>query len=110
MHNLQRAAFLAAALFSGKPEFHPFLFDDRWHQPFRARLMPGLAEVLRFSHPDVLGICLSGAGPSILAFVHGSPAAISDELLQVLARSGVQAQAAILTADNLGAKGYSFRA
>jgi homoserine kinase len=40
--------------------------DDRWHQPARAALVPGLAEALALDDPAVLGVCLSGAGPSIL--------------------------------------------
>jgi homoserine kinase len=29
--------------------------------------VPGLAEALTIDHPSVLGVCLSGAGPSVLA-------------------------------------------
>ncbi|MEE8256823.1 MAG: homoserine kinase, partial [Acidobacteriota bacterium] len=35
VHNLQRATALAAEFFSGKPQLESFLFDDRWHQPYR---------------------------------------------------------------------------
>src|SRR5713226_7887788 len=68
VHNLQRAAVMAAQLFSGKLDIHPPLFEDRWHQPYRAPLVPGLTDLLAFIHPDLLGICLSGAGPSVLAW------------------------------------------
>jgi homoserine kinase len=40
---------------------------DRWHQPARAALVPGLPEALSIDHPSILGVCLSGAGPSVLA-------------------------------------------
>jgi homoserine kinase len=33
----------------------------------RAALVPGLTEALAIDHPSVLGVCLSGAGPSVLA-------------------------------------------
>ena len=72
VHNLQRAAAMVAQFFSGRSSFQREMFDDRWHQPYRSSLMPGLAEALRFTHPNVLGVCLSGAGPSILAFVRGN--------------------------------------
>jgi homoserine kinase len=40
---------------------------DRLHQPFRKDLVPGLQDLLGLEHPDLLGVCLSGAGPSIVA-------------------------------------------
>jgi homoserine kinase len=104
---LQRATVLAAQLFSGKTDFHPEFFEDRWHQPYRAALVPGLAEVLSTKHPDVLGICLSGAGPSILAFVRDNAATVGELIRQTLAQRGVEAQPYVLAADNLGAKGWS---
>lgn len=110
VHNLQRAAVLAAQLFSGRAEFHPGFFADRWHQPFRAPLVPGLAEVLDMQHPDLLGVCLSGAGPSILAFARGNGAAVGEEIRRRLAQRGVEAQARVLAADNRGAKGWSLPA
>jgi len=107
IHNLQRAAALAAHFFSGKTGFRAEFFEDRWHQPYRAPLVPGLAEVLSIRHPDVLGICLSGAGPSILAFVRANPTTVSELIRQTLAQHGIEAQPYLLTADNRGAKGWS---
>jgi homoserine kinase len=107
IHNLQRATVVAGQFFSGKTDFRPEFFDDRWHQPYRALLVPGLAEVLSTRHPNVLGICLSGAGPSILALARASAAAVGELIRQILAQHGVEAQPYVLTADNRGAKGWS---
>ena len=107
VHNLQRAAVLAAQLFSGKTDFHPAFFDDRWHQPYRAALLPGFSEVLALQHPDLQGVCLSGAGPSMLAFTRGNAAAVGKLIRQTLAQRGVEAQVHVLAADNRGAKGWS---
>jgi homoserine kinase len=107
IHNLQRAAALAAQFFSGKTGFRAEFFEDRWHQPYRAPLVPGLAEVLSIRHPDVLGICLSGAGPSILAFVRANSTTVGELIRQTLAQHGIEAQPYLLTADNRGAKGWS---
>ena len=45
--------------------------QDKVHQPYRKHLIPGLSEILQSmnprSQPGLLGICLSGAGPTILA-------------------------------------------
>jgi homoserine kinase len=110
VHNLQRAAAMTAQFFSGKTEFDPSFFEDRWHQAYRASLVPGLSEVLQLKHPGLLGICLSGSGPSILAFVRGNGVAVGDLIRQTLAARGVQAQPYLLSADNRGAKGWSLPA
>lgn len=110
IHNLQRAVALTAQMFSGKAELRPWFFDDRWHQPYRAKLMPGLSEVLEYRHQALLGTCVSGAGPTILAFARGDAAPIGEALCQVLSRKGVKAEAQVLAADNLGAKGWSLPA
>jgi homoserine kinase len=73
--NLQHLALLLGALRSGKTEDFREALEDRVHQPYRERLVPGLHRVLGVRHPDVIGFCLSGAGPSIAAFTTGSTAA-----------------------------------
>jgi len=50
VHTLQRTALLAAACFSGRFEFLPDLFDDRLHQPYRKKLVPGIESCLRLRH------------------------------------------------------------
>lgn len=67
--NVQRTALLLQAVHTGHLDAIAAALDDRLHQPYRAPLVPGLAEALAFRHPTVLGTFLSGAGPSIGAFV-----------------------------------------
>jgi homoserine kinase len=106
VHNLQRAAVLTAQFFSGKAELHRCFFDDRWHHSFRAHLVPGLPEVLALDHPNLLGICLSGAGPSLLAFTRGDTAAIGELIQKTLGDKRVKAHVYPVAADNRGAKGW----
>jgi homoserine kinase len=106
IHNLQRASMLAAEFFSGRAELNSSLFDDRWHQQYRAPLVPGLTKVLQFRHPDLVGVCLSGAGPSVLAFARGNTQAIGQLVQQTLREEGVESRVYSLAADNLGAKGW----
>lgn len=70
--NLQRLAVLTTALTLEKPN-HKLIYEsmkDKIHQPYRAQLIPGLervlSEVTPESNPGLAGICLSGAGPTIL--------------------------------------------
>ncbi|MDR3675363.1 MAG: homoserine kinase, partial [Acidobacteriota bacterium] len=106
VHNLQRAAVLTAQLFSGKADLHRCFFDDRWHQPFRSHLVPGLPEVLALKHPDLLGVCLSGAGPSLLAFTRGETDTIGELIQRTLSEKQVKARIYPVTTDNRGAKGW----
>lgn len=65
--NLQRALLLVRALESGEYGDIREAMKDRWHQPPRTPLVPGLVDALAIDHASVLGVCLSGAGPSVLA-------------------------------------------
>jgi homoserine kinase len=69
--NLQRALLLVHALASGARTDLREALRDRWHQPARAPLVPGLAEALALEGDGILGACLSGAGPSIVVFTSG---------------------------------------
>lgn len=69
VHNIQRTALLLQAIHTGSLDALAAALDDRLHQPYRAPLVPGLADAIAFRHPTVLGAFLSGAGPSIGAFV-----------------------------------------
>jgi homoserine kinase len=66
--NMQRLVLLFQALQSG--EFHLLreALGDRLHQPYRKIIVPGLEKALNLEHRDLLGVCLGGAGPSIVAF------------------------------------------
>jgi homoserine kinase len=66
--NVQRAALLIAALATGTTSVFPAAIEDRFHQPYREALVPGLHEILRLRAPGLLGCALSGAGPSIWFF------------------------------------------
>jgi homoserine kinase len=68
IYNLQRLVLLFQAVQSGEFGLLREALRDRWHQPYRQALVPGLREALHLEHPDLLGVCLSGAGPSIVAF------------------------------------------
>lgn len=65
--NLQRALLFVRALETRQYDDLREALKDRWHQPARGPLVPGLAEALAINHPAVLGVCLSGAGPSVVA-------------------------------------------
>ena len=101
--NLQRTALLAARFFSGG-ELAPELFRDALHQPYRAPLVPGIAECLAFRHPGLAGVFLSGAGSAVMAIASHSSTEIGDALVGEFRQKGTGARALMLRADNSGAK------
>jgi homoserine kinase len=66
--NVQRSALLMAALCTGSTDSFSAALEDRIHQPYRAKLIPGFTEMLQLKAPGLLGCALSGAGPSVLVF------------------------------------------
>jgi homoserine kinase len=78
--NLQRLALLLQTFQSGELSFLREALQDRMHQPFRQNLVPGLEQALSLENPDLLGVCLSGAGPSIVAFAQQNFEGIAEVL------------------------------
>jgi homoserine kinase len=68
-HTAGRAALLVAALDAGRTDLIADALDDRLHEPYRASLVPLLAEVRRrVADLPALGATLSGAGPAVLVW------------------------------------------
>ncbi len=89
VYNLQRTALLAASLASGDLTQLRVATGDRVHQPYRAPLVPGFAEMLTFEMPGLLALALSGAGPSVIALVSGESDPIGRALQAAFAREGI---------------------
>ena len=90
--NVQRAALLMAALASGDRHAFPTALEDRMHQPYRTKLVPGLAEILKLRAPGLLGCALSGAGPSVLIFHERGFEDVCDLVRQIFAAHGCQSE------------------
>lgn len=66
---LARAGLLVGALATGALELLLAATDDVLHQPHRFELMPATGTVVRALRSDGIAAFLSGAGPSVAAFV-----------------------------------------
>ncbi len=70
VYNLSRAALMTASLFSGSLENLRFGVQDRLHQPYRFPMIAGAEQIFYLSYElGAYAVCISGAGPSILAIV-----------------------------------------
>lgn len=98
IYNLQRVALLTTALGQSPPN-PDMIYDgmqDKVHQPYRKTLIPGLTEILQSvtpsSHPGLLGICLSGAGPTILALATENFEKIATHLVEQFKKENISCQ------------------
>jgi homoserine kinase len=81
--NLQRLALLLQSLQSEDFSKLRQALNDRVHQPFRQNIVPGLAQALNLEHRDLLGVCLSGSGPSIVAIAESNLHEVGELLASV---------------------------
>lgn len=100
--NLQRIALLPMALGQSPPNPTQIYLamQDKVHQPYRSGLIPGLPEILASvtpaTHPGLCGICLSGAGPTILALATGNFEAIAEVILGMFKAKGISCEWKVL--------------
>ena len=105
VYNLQRTSLFTAALVQGRYELFVEAMKDRLHQPKRETLIPGLREALSLPVSDgLLGVALSGAGPSIIALVNDNEEAIGKKLAECFAGHKIRSTVRVLDVDNEGLK------
>ena len=104
VHNLAAVALLPHA-FAGDERLLPDLLQDRLHEPYRAKLVPGFHLVRKAARAaGAFGMTLSGAGPSLLAFTPASAVArVSRAMRTALRRRGVESEVMLLRVDMRGA-------
>ncbi|KAG0215519.1 hypothetical protein BGX28_009567 [Mortierella sp. GBA30] len=112
IYNLQRIAVLTTAL-SRSPVNHDLIhkaMSDKVHQPYRKHLIPGMAEMLEKitpkTYPGVVGICLSGAGPTILVLATENFDHIAAAVQEIFARQdgGIKSMYKVLDVVESGAQ------
>lgn len=103
VHNLSRVGLLTAAMAMGQPELLREAMVDLLHEPYRARLVPGFAQVRAAAlDAGALGAALSGAGPSVLALVRTGCRDPGPAMREAWRRRGVGARVLELEVDAVG--------
>jgi homoserine kinase len=105
--NVQRAALLQAAISEERFDLFSEALRDRLHQAHRLPHGPGLGEVLRMNdesdkYPGLLGVAMSGAGSTMIAFATENLAEIGQAMTDQFRASGVQARTIEVEVDNRG--------
>jgi len=96
--NLQRLSLLLHALQNGDIGLLKQALEDRLHQPYRQQIIPGLAQALALEHEDLLGVCLSGSGPSVVALARANLPRIGELLASTYKSIGIGYQLRTLIA------------
>ena len=107
--SLSRTALLVALLAAGSHEGLAEAMQDRLHQPHRSPLLPGFREAAEAAmRAGALGTALSGAGPSVIAFVPRNKPhlfeRVGSAMVQAYRRKRIQAVAWVLRIDRRGAR------
>jgi homoserine kinase len=80
IYNVQRASLLVAAFAQGRLEMLRMAMQDRMHQPYRRKACPLLDILLPLARePEIAGLALSGAGPSVLMFLSATTTLLEAE-------------------------------
>ena len=93
--NIQNSMLLLAAFTLGRHDLLSAALEDRIHQPYRAALCPLLPCLQELTgKPGVLGVALSGAGPSVIVFLdpRSSAQKTRKSVAAHLARKGLRAE------------------
>lgn len=104
---ISRVAMLTALLQGGDSGLFRLAMQDRVHQPYRAKMMPGLMESVAAAYEaGAVGACFSGSGPTVLAFLDrsGNPEKIGAAMAAAYARFGITSELISITLSRTGAR------
>jgi homoserine kinase len=107
--NIQNSMLLLAAFTQGRHELLASALEDRIHQPYRAKLCPLLPCLQGMTgKPGILGAALSGAGPSVVAFLDPRSSALKTRKVVAahLASKKLRAELLLTSITLSGARGY----
>lgn len=95
--NLSRAALLVGALCEGRFDLLTVASQDVLHQPYRAKLIPGMEQVIQAAgEAGALSVTLSGAGPTVIALCNTLAEDIARTMQQTFVDHAVQSRVQVL--------------
>lgn len=103
--NLGHTALVIEALRNGDLSLLQKAMQDRLHQPYRLKLIPGAADAFQAAQQaGASAIALSGAGPGLIAFCSGNTHEVASAMLTAFEQAGVAARKFILKTSAKGAE------
>ena len=105
VYNVGRAALFVGAMVAEDLRLLDEATRDRLHQPYRAKLLPGLDEVLEAGRgAGALATFLSGAGSTVVALVDRDAETIGGVMAEAWGRQGIRAAVKVLAIAHEGAQ------
>ncbi len=103
--NLSRTPLVVEALQKGDLALLGQAMQDRLHQPYRIRLIPGAPEAIAAARSaGAAAVALSGAGPSLIAFSSADCTLIGEQMQTAFEACGVHARALVVRVSPGGAQ------
>ncbi len=85
INNISRVSLLLSALSNGRFDLLRYSLEDVLHQPYRGKLIPNFFNILnKCWDMGVLGVYLSGAGPTIMCIVEEDDEKFKEEIGEYL--------------------------
>lgn len=105
VENVNRVALLTATFATGDFSLLRGLFEDKFHQPYRKKLIPQLDDVIANGvEAGALGGWLSGSGSAVMCITEQKEKAVAEAMAGVFAREQIRCETHILVADNDGTR------
>jgi homoserine kinase len=102
--NIGRAALVVEALRAGDLDLLGRVMDDRIHEPYRLPAIPGAIPAKQAAlAAGAAAVCMSGAGPGLIAFAHDRHAEIGAAMRAVFSEFGLTARYWVLNVARDGA-------
>lgn len=105
--NISRASLLVAGLATGDFKLLDISMQDKLHQPYRAKLIPGIYDVFESAKAvtENVAVTISGAGSTISAFCYDTDAcAIGESMCKAFMKHNVKSYPLILDIDQEGTR------
>lgn len=101
--NIGRALFTVQALTNGDFDMLRWAMNDRLHQPYRKKLIPGFDAVMTEARKaGAAAVALSGAGPSLVAFAPDKHWDIAAAMKAAFEANGLPCRTFVLPVDRQG--------
>ena len=101
--NSSRIALLIRALETANYDLLPTAMQDRFHQPHRIPLIPGMDDAFAAAQQaGAASVALSGAGPSLITFAPNNHAQIGQAAADAFKQHGLNSRRWILSVDSRG--------
>ena len=105
IHNISRAVIVTEAFRVGDMDMLGEAMDDKLHQPYRIPLIPGAKNAIdAMKEAGASAVALSGAGPSLIAFLSKAEAGIGESAKRAFAEAGLNSRVYPLKISRRGAE------